>query len=345
MPIVDSLFNICIIHGMRRTVFLITAIFLACGQSPEARAKMILNAGLEDDSPVVRISAARGLSRAGDMRGIELLQEMLTNNDPMVQSLALESLLEHGQSTIDLSVIAGLCRSTDASVRETAYRFVAVTDDTSAKDILIQGTSDGSAKVRGIAFKGLGKNKANDLVQSGLQDPDPLVRIAAAQTLGESGAGGMAEFIKEELKKLAPNTLGAGVIAFAELGDTAALPLLRTLLQESAGELRVDIAEALLIMYDTMAIDALRAAFRSNDPFVRMHAVAVLKRHDVPGLNAELVAAAHDEYTNVALEAVQVLAERDGENQRELFVELMDAQNPLLRIAGAAAFLGSRDGP
>jgi HEAT repeat protein len=59
----------------------------------------------------------------------------------------------------------------------------------------------------------------------------------------------------------------------------------------------------------------------------------------------ELVAAAHDEYTNVALKAIQILAERDGENQKELFVELMESQHPLLRIAGAAAYLGSDDGP
>lgn len=330
---------------MRRTVFLITAIFLTCGQSPEARARMILYDGLEDDSPVVRIAAARGLSRAGEMRGIKVLQEMLINDDLLVQSLALESLLEHGQGTIDLSLIAGLCKSTDASVRETAYRFVAAIDDTSAKHILVQGTSDGSSKVRGIAFKGLGKFKESDLIQVGLQDPDPLVRITTAGTLDDLGVDGMAEFVKEELKRLTPNTLGAGVIALAELSDTTALPLLRALLKESTGELRVDVAEALLILNDTLAFDALRGAFRSNDPFVRMHVIEVLKMHDIPGLRPELVIAAHDVYTNVAVEAAHILAERDGENQKELFVELMNAHNSLLRIAGAAAFLGSRDGP
>jgi HEAT repeat protein len=86
-------------------------------------------------------------------------------------------------------------------------------------------------------------------------------------------------------------------------------------------------------------VSALEKAVQSRDPFVRIRAVEVLVRHDVPEMRAFLDAATRDEYVNVAVKALEALSEHDAKNYRKRFAQMMDSQNSLLRVAAAAAYL------
>lgn len=337
---VDSPCKICIIHTMRKLLGLMLALTMACAVSPQSKAMRIIEQGLRDDSKGTCIEAARGLRSVDPVRSRDLLIAMLENSEPVVQAAALVALIPYAATAPGLdSVIVRMCASPNTSVRVAAYRYVTVSTDTMARTLLKRGVNDESARVREVAYSGIARFQERDVLQNGFQDPDPLVRIAVAKTLSQMGLKGMSEYIREELKKSPPDAVGPGIIMLAQSGDTTAIPLMKALIGESTGELRVDVAEALLILNDQTGIGALEKSVQSRDPFVRIRAMEVLIRLDIPEMRDDLEAATRDEYVNVAVKAIHALAEHDARNHRKRFIELMDSQNSLMRVAAAAACL------
>lgn len=325
---------------MRRILFIIPFLLLNCTVSPEAKARRIIEHGIKDDSKTVRVAAARGLAGIDHGRSVRLLEDMLADPDPEVRAAALAALVPHSAQGMEFaSAVLGLCQDPNPSVRAAAYRVVATAADAAGREALLSGLEDESARVREVAYAGLARFAEHDLVRPGLMDHDPLVRIASAKALGRLGEAGMADFIIEELKKLPPDLLGPAIIMYAELGDTTALGQLRQLAREAPAELRLDASEALLMLGDRAGVEPLKDALVSNDPFVRLRAVAVLTRHDVPELRARLESVTRDEYVTVAAQAVEALAAHNAGEYRPLFLELMEAPKPLLRLAAAAAYL------
>ena len=296
--------------------------------------------GLVDASPIVRVNAAKAFMNLGDTRGRELLIKTVGQDDQELQVNALNALYDAGYAELTPEVLKS-CSSDNQTVREAAYQIVAASMDIGAKAILVKGLNDQYARVREVAYVGLAKFGVLDTMLQGLRDPEPQVRIAVARVLGKLGNEGMVDFIEEELKKFRPDLLGRGIIAIAELRDTARAGLFKRLLQEGTEEIRVDAAEALLILEDESGVQTLLRSLKSEDPFVRIRSAEVLTRHDVPASYEQLKNATRDEYVNVAVQAVEALARHDGVNQKEHFVRLMDASNPILRISAAAACLRS----
>lgn len=325
---------------MRRFLLFNTLLLICCGVSPDARAKTILIRGLNDESPVVRISAAVGLK--GEEAEAVLL-DLLVNGDAEEKAAALRAIAQNHVSFPE-PLIARECSSANPTVREAAYGVVYEMDFPGVRDLLIEGTQDETVAVRVLSYSGLKRFNEAKLMEHGTRDSDVRVRIAAAEALGALGGAGMSEFIEEELKKSTPELLGTGIIAMAQLGDTASASLFKALLREGAGDLRIDAAEALLIIGDDSGVEALENGLHSSDPFVRIRSAGVLTRHNLPETYSALAVATHDDFINVAVQAVKALSVHAPRQYKELFLELMDAQNPLLRIAGAAAYLRGHNG-
>ena len=325
---------------MRKYFIPLLILIVGCGLSPQARARNILKQGLADPSAVVRINAAVGLN---DETARGVLTEIFIDGDHEAKAGVLMAI-EKGDVAIPESLITDACISMNPAVREQAYRVVVKSRFESKRALLLQGIDDELPAVRVLSYGALSALGERELVQQGLSDREPRVRIASAKALGELGRPGMAEFIKEELKKSTPDLLGTGIVAMAQLGDNASIPLFKALLKEGAGELRIDAAEALLILGDKTGIEALINGLQSRDPFVRIHTAEVLTRHKVEEALPQLEAATRDEFVNVAVQALNALSEHDPRAYQELFAELMDAQNPLLRIAAARACLRSLNG-
>jgi len=336
---VDSHYKICIIRRMKKIALLLFSLLLNCGLSPEARAKSVLEKGLVDGSPLVRINAAVEL---GGERGLSVMTGLLQNEDADIVTAALNATVS--KILLPESLVIAACRNSNPSVREAACRIVAAREDIDTKELLLQSVQDDFAGVRAVAYGGLAKFKDREVLNQGLRDPDMRVRIAAAQALGEAGVTSMVDFIKQELKKATPDILGAGMVAMAAVGDSASVSIFRALLDKGTDDLRIDAAEALLILDDHSGVDVLRKALQSEDPFVRAHAVEVLTRRDVPETYDQLAAVTKDRFVNVAVQAVRALAQHDAHNQKKLFAELMNTQNTLLRVVAAAAYLKAQHG-
>lgn len=301
---------------------------------------MILEQGLKDSSPVVRINAAVGLNNE---TASVVLTKIFMDGENETKAAVLQSISEN-RELLSESLIVEACSSPNPLVREAAYRVVVLGQFVNAKELLVQGTQDEFVAVRVISYGGLAGFGDRELLQQGIRDRETRVRIASAKALGDLGRAGMPEFIKDELKNSTPDLLGIGLITIAQLGDTASIPLFKALLKEGAGDLRIDAAEALLILGDDTGVEALKNGLQSNDPFVRIHTAEVLTKHDVPETYPHLEAATSDEFMNVAVQAVKALARHKPHKYKERFWELLDAQNPLLRIAAATAYLRCLDG-
>ena len=325
---------------MRKYVLPLLVLLIGCSLSPQARARKILEQGLEDPATIVRIHAAAGLD--SETAGAVLTE--IFNGDDIETKAAVLKATRGNAALLSESLITDACSSTHPMVREAAYQLVIDGNFGNKKELLVQGIEDESAGVRALSYGALVAFGERELVQMGMRDREPRVRIASAKALAELGREGIAEFIKDELKKSTPDLIGTGILAMAQLGDTGSIPLFRALLKESAGELRIDAAEALLIVGDETGIEALSNGLQSRDPFVRIHTAEVLTRHKVDETLPQLEAATRDEFVNVATQALRALVEHEPHTYQSLFAELMDAQNSLLRITAAKAYLRSLNG-
>jgi len=315
-------------------------LILSCGMPPKEKALSILKDGIQDQSIIIRVSAAKGLKEIGDPRGAEVFDEVLkSKNEEGI--VAVLSALYDLKEKVCPPVILELCKNDDPLVRAEAYKLVAVSADERCREILIKGTEDKIAKIRRVSYLGLEKYNEKRIINDGLRDIDPFVRIAAARTLGKLGEKGMENFIKNELKKINPEVLIQGFIALAEMSDTSSISNISQFLTDTPWDLRLAAAEALLILNDLHEFEILEEGLKANDPFVRAKTVEILKKYPIPALYDMLREATKDEYVNVSVPAIDALQGYQKKESLSLYEKLMDAPNPLLKIAAAKAYLKS----
>lgn len=319
---------------------LMVFLLLSCGIPPRQKALEILQAGIADESAIIRVNAAKGLEQIGDELGMRVLLEILEgdNRDGVVASMGALSDLR--VETL-LPAVVKLTKSKDPLIRTEAYSLIAAMENEKCRDIFVSGIADSIAKIRRISFLGLGKFKEKALLIIGLRDIDPLVRIAAAKAMGNFGEEGMASFIIKEMETTKIEILKHGIIALAEMGDTAAIFLSKGFITGTPWELRLTAAEALLILNDQKSISIVKEGLMSNDPFTRIKAVDILKRHHVSDAFELLKEAVRDEYVNVSVGAMEALVTFHAKECKKLFEEMMDAPNPMVRIVAATAYLRS----
>lgn len=311
---------------------------LSCGVSPREKAMKILQNGLEDESIIVRVYAAQGFQHMGDERGAIMLYEMLEREDTDDIVAALGALYDVKDTTLDPAVVR-LVEHDDPLIRTEVHRLIGISNRDKAQEILLKGREDKIAKIRRISYLGLEKFQKKADIAKGLQDVDPIVRIAAAKVLARLGEEGMSRLIKNEFKSGRLDIWDYGIIALAETGDTSAVTLAKGLLRDAPLEWRIAAAEALLVLNNEDGIDVLKQGLRSDDPFVRIKVVEILKKYDVPDLFTFLEEATQDQYINVAIGAIEALAKHHGKKSLMLFAELMNVVNPRIQIAAATAYL------
>jgi HEAT repeat protein len=325
---------------MRRIVLLFVYIFfvLSCGLSPRQKAMKILQDSIEDESVIIRVHAAQALEHMGDERGTTVLCEILEGEDTDGIVTALSALCDIGDETLSVAVMR-LAEHNDPSIRTEAYRLIGGSEHKKAREILLKGRDDKIAKIRRTSYLGLEKFRQMADIQKGLHDIDPVVRITAASVLARLGEQGMRRLIKNELKAGRPDVWTYGIVALAETGDTGAVTLASGLLRDAPLEWRIAAAEALLVFDNDDGIDVLKQGLSSNDPFVRIQVVEVLKKYRVPALFESLKEATKDEYVNVSTGAIEALAKHHSKKSLTLFRELMDVPNTRIKIVAANAYL------
>ena len=316
----------------------VVVLFLSCGLLPKQQAQKILQDGINDESVIIRVNAAKGLKKIRDVQGTKKLYEILRGDDKNGIVAVLAALYDLGETSYS-PVIIKLAENSDPLVRAEAYRLISIMEDTECRDILIKGTQDKVAKIRRFSYLGLEKFKEKQLIRSGLYDIDVLVKIAAAKVLGRLGEKDMENFVRRQMEKVNLEVWKYGIIALAEMGDTSAIDFIKESLSDAPWELRLAAAEALLIMNNKQGVEVIKQGLEAGGPFVRVQVVQILSKHRINEGQELLEKATQDEYINVSIVAIEALAEYRQKTSRKLFQELMNAPNPLVKIAAAAAYL------
>jgi HEAT repeat protein len=316
----------------------VVLLFLSCGLPPKQQAQKILQDGINDESVIIRVNAAKGLKKIGDVQGTKILYEILRGEDKNGVVAVLAALYDLKESRY-APVILELSGKQDALTRAEAYRLISIMEDPKCKDILIKGTQDKIAKIRRFSYLGLEKFNAKQVIRDGLHDVDILVKIAAAKALGRLGEKDMENFVRRQMETVNLEIWKHGIIALAEMGDTSAIDFIKESLDDAPWELRLAAAEALLIFNSKEGVGVIREGLETGGPFVRVKVVQILSKYRIGEGQELLEKATQDEYINVSVVAIEALAKYRQKTSRGLFIELMNAPNPLVKIAAAAAFL------
>lgn len=248
---------------------------------PIDKALPLLLSSLHDSSTVVRAAIANSLIRSDDRQTITALRPLLQDGDEHVRAAAVSTLSRTAGKTI-LPDLLPLCRD-DASgnvrfrvveglawigdkstlpvavaalgdynpaVRERAALLAldALVDETIG-DRLVQQARHVYAPTRRIVmylFTRYGElRQATAILQTSLQDVDPLVRAEAALTLGRRRAKKARPTLEAALKDPDEHVRGAVAYALGLLGEPASREDLRPLLQDEAAFVRAVAAESL----------------------------------------------------------------------------------------------------
>jgi HEAT repeat protein len=314
---------------------------ISCAPAPHQKALGILLDGIADESVIIQVSAAKGLVLIGDNRGIQVLYQTLESKDRGAVVASLGALSDVQKETL-LPIVLALAESKDALIRTEAYQHIARGDSEICRKILTEGITDSVARIRAISYRGLEKFNEKEEIYMGLRDVDPQVRIAAAKSLENLGEMGMKDFIMQQVQTVDSEVFRAGVIAAAESGDTSLIPIFKNCLEDMPWEFRIAAAEALLILNDTSGIRILKEGLLSHDPFVRIAVLDIFKKYYIPDAFSILKDAVHDEYVNVSVGAIEALTTYHAQECKKIFEEMMDAPNPLVKIAAATAYLRSK---
>ena len=325
---------------MKRLIVTGVLFFAVCGMPPQQKAQSILQDAVQDESAVIRVSAAKGYVRIGDARGMQVLYEVLRSDDKNGIVAALEALYDLGDDTY-APVIADLTGHEDPLVRTEAYKLMSLVTDKQAHDILVAGTSSRIAKIRRYAYQGLAQFRDEKTIIKGLGDIDPIVRITAAKVLGVMGKQEMENFIRNEMQIMNIDIWRECITAFAVIGDTTVVAFMDSLVSDPGVpiDIRLAAAGALLVFSEPAGIVMLEQGLASGDPFIRVQTVRILMHHTSDKTAELLKQAVEDEYINVSVVAVEALASYDAGAFRDVFIQAMNAPNPMLRIAGAASYL------
>jgi len=229
--------------------------------------------------PGVKIAAADALGPVGDPMAVEPLAELIRDEDAGVRRAAVRALSARGGVRVVEPLIAAL-QDNDPGVRDIA-----------AQAVYRRLMTDPDQDARKETVTALGRIKAPDAVEpliKSIADPDETVRVAAVRSL-------------------------------ASIGDVAAVtPLVVMLAREQyrarttgRSSLAVERAagQALDVLCNENAIDALQAALGHDDSEVRELAVKRLARIESPLVARMLEARLDDENPIIRRSAARGLAE------------------------------------
>lgn len=323
---------------MKKHLPLIVLVMLMCGVPPQQKAHMILQNGITDESAIIRINAAKGYALINETKGVQILYEELKKDDKNGIVAVLSALYDLGETRYS-PIIGQLASHTDPLIRAEAYRVLADMKAPECHEILLAGINDKVAKIRRYSYAGLEKFEDVAALRNGLQDSDLQVKIAAARALGRLGDERASNVIRGTMQTINAEIWHDGILALADIGDTSARSFIEEQLVDTPWEIRLAAAEACIIMKCRDVTDVLEQGSASSNPFVRVATVMVLKKHMLAEMRTILETAAKDDYINVSIVAIEALSGYRTKEYAPLFIEMMGAPNPLVKIAAAAAYL------
>ena len=290
------------------------ALLRSLARSRAAPALLEVAVCLRDPDSLVRLEAVRALSCLAEYpRGLAAhVLPLLSDLDPTVRSQVAVVLLQSGSCPAAVEVLRNMTLSGKAAIRVMALEALAAWGAAVAYDLAASGLSDPSPAVRGAAARALARIEPDRCLERLVQmlgDEDPSVREAVAGAIGQLGPRALAPTVAA----LSDPALEAGAL----------LALTGRPLQGVAGKIRqyVQAKVACALHYDKLlsgfqfqpdGSDGLHLLTESLQEAARQH-----------GLNALRGIGLLGDHEAVAL-AIDNLGSKDAD-QRANAVEMLDS--------------------
>ena len=192
----------------------------ALGNLPAGRASKKFRKGLGDQAGWVRAAVITGLGRTGEKEVIPLIEPFLEDEQPMVQVTASGALYRLGRKDQWARIVKASV-SQDGYERGAAMRILGKSADLRAIPILVNGMNDYQPTIRVASASGLGKlglSQAVPYLVEALKTGIPALRTAAAVSLGMLGDNNTIPLLKQSLHDQDPGVRAAAVDALLRMG-------------------------------------------------------------------------------------------------------------------------------
>lgn len=237
-------------------------------------------------------AASQTLVRLASAGTRELVAELLLHASPRVRHAVITAIRQARRSDVapELAQIAG--NDPQPELRRAAFDTLRGARAEASLTTALSGLDDPDPGVRIAAIRlvgEIGDRSVNDNVRSLTSDPDPGIRVAAARALGRLGGKTAEPDFVRLLGDPEPRVREAAVHAAAGAGLRPLVPAISERLGDSDEGVRLAAARALGVLADRAAVPALLDAFRDASPDLKHSITLAVSRLDMPSLT-ELIA-------------------------------------------------------
>jgi len=268
-----------------------TALEVLCEAADPLAMSLCLQALDEDSSAAVRATAVRLLGRFGGAHRAEAMQRALLDPDPDVRATAVDSLprLSAGSAAI----LSMALRDEDEQVWRAALpHFVGLPrDQLPLVWEVIRTSSPAKREEIARALERADGERLVALARANATAPDWADRALAVDLAARAGGDQGVELVIEALEDPDPVVRRAAATALGGLRDPMSVAALERSIADPQVDVRVEVIRALGVIDDDSILSPLISALR--DPAVRVRAMAteVLRRWRSPGVARRLAAA------------------------------------------------------
>ena len=292
---------------------------------------------MKDNDGHVRALAALGISRTGDLRAVEPLKELLSDEYEDVQEAAVAalSILKAGISSDELIKMIG---DGNPVLRKNAVLLLGEIGDVMAVPAIGFALKDDNIKVRHAVLSALPMIRTDESIRYitlALTDEDADIRVSAALSLGSIKRQGASDSLVLLLADTDDAVRAAAVKALGELGDKTKVRQLVKLLSDHNGFVVTSTMESLSRIGGETARSALVEMISSHDKEIRRTAIKSLAPfNDIEGIIMPYLSDSDWATRLASVEVLSVRVSGRGGSVRVELEKLLDKEeDPIVRKA------------